>query len=312
MEQSRAPRSSVAPSRMAGRTKSAAFCGSGRMRNSSRMIIRSESDISARGARGYGLMKSTIARFASQLRRLLVPPASGIPPLPDLKNITQTKLSLFHDGKDAGALRFEMYLGPPDNPRYVKEPSGRATIPWEIYHPLGRITAIWGQFEVRMDLLTQLIGVATKTTPSQVRNFNKRKEQCRSCIKSYFAIYPDIVSFLDETLALAAQMHWRRNLLVHGEISTIATWIVGGELRFGLKASGRHNGKDITLEFYPDDFDQLYGNLAHCYGRFDFLTGREVNNPLLSSQDRQILLDFVVRNLPNLPTPSMLAHQPPP
>jgi hypothetical protein len=138
----------------------------------------------------------------------------------------------------------------------------------------------------------------------------QRKELCRSLIKSYFAPHPDIVSFLNETLTLAAQMHWRRNLLVHGEIATIATWIAGSELRFGLKASGRHNGKDITLEFYPDDFDQLYGNLAHCYGRFDFLAGREVNNPMLSSQDRQILLDFVLRNLPNLPTPPALAHQP--
>jgi hypothetical protein len=257
-------------------------------------------------------MKSTIwsrakrvalARFASQLRRLLTPPTPGIPPLPDLTDIMKTKLSLSHDGKNSGALRFEMYLGPPDNPRYVKEPSGRAAIPWEIYHPLGRVTAIWGQFEVRMDLLTQLIGAATKTTPPHVRNFNKRKELCRSLIKSYFAPHPDIVSFLDETLTLAAQMHWRRNLLVHGQIATIATWIAGGELRFGLKASGRHNGKDITLEFYPDDFDQLYGNLAHCYGRFDFLTGREVNNPMLSSQDRQTLLDFVVGNLTNLPTP---------
>jgi hypothetical protein len=73
-------------------------------------------------------MKSTIwlrakqgalARFASQLRKPLAPPTPGIPPLPDLTDTMQTKLSLFHDGKNSGALRFEMYLGPPDNPRYV-------------------------------------------------------------------------------------------------------------------------------------------------------------------------------------------------
>jgi hypothetical protein len=60
-----------------------------------------------------------LARFASQLRKPLAPPTPGIPPLPDLTDTMQTKLSLFHDGKNSGALRFEMYLGPPDNPRYV-------------------------------------------------------------------------------------------------------------------------------------------------------------------------------------------------
>jgi hypothetical protein len=158
-----------------------------------------------------------------------------------------------------------------------------------------------------MDLLTQLIGAATKTTLPYERNFKNRKQLCCRLIKSYFAPHPDIATFLDGTLTLAAQAQWKRNLLVHGKIATIATWIVGNELRFGLKASGRHNGKDITLEFYADDFDQLYGDLAHCYGRFDFLEGREVNNPMLSSQDRQRLLDFVLRNLPNLPTPPTLA-----
>ena len=185
---------------------------------------------------------------------------------------------------------------------------GRAAIPWEIYNPLGRVIAIWGQFELRMDLLTQLIGAATKTTLPYERNFKNRKQLCCRLIKSYFAPHPDIATFLDGTLTLAAQAQWKRNLLVHGKIATIATWIVGNELQFGLKASGRHNGKDITLEFYADDFDQLYGDLAHCYGRFDFLEGREVNNPMLSSQDRQRLLDFVLRNLPNLPTPPTLAR----
>jgi len=264
--------------------------------------------MSASGSRVFGFIKSTLTRIGAKLGGRAIAPSVGIPPLPDPSDIKETKLSLFHDGKTSGALRFEMYFGPPDDPRYIKEPSSRPAIPWEVYLPMGRIAATWGQFEVRMDMLINLL-VAATDAPSNIGrlNFRKRKELCRSLVMAYFSAHPDIVAFLDDTLTLAAQAHWRRNLLIHGEIATVATWKVGtSESKFGLRAKGRHNGKDVTLDFYRDDFDKLIGEIAHCYGRLDFLTGRDVNNPMLASGDKQILRDFVAKNLPNLATPPTL------
>src|SRR5271157_1523736 len=145
------------------------------------MISRSEAGMSASGSRVLDLIKSTLARIVVLWRQYLTTSAPGIPPLPDPSDIKETKLSLFHDGKTSGALRFEMYFGPPDDPRYIKEPSSRPAIPWEVYLPMGRIAATWGQFEVRMDMLINLL-VAATDAPSNIGrlNFRKRKELCRS------------------------------------------------------------------------------------------------------------------------------------
>lgn len=210
-----------------------------------------------------------------------------------------------YTGPDENGLRkvsVSLYLGPPLDEKLVKHPCGRPPIQYELYQILGLITMSWGGIEIRHD---ELIRSILKERPElhvdgwERLNFRKRREQCRKMIKEFFGgTAPSISEYLLKTLDLAAELYWKRNLLVHGEVSSYLGIGLGTEItRFGIKASGRHNGKEISLILFPSDLNIIYYELMHCYGRLDFLTGHEItNNPLLDAADLQRLRDFAIRN----------------
>ncbi len=221
---------------------------------------------------------------------------------------SQASIQLSENGKEIGA-RFEIYFGPVNEMKQIL-PSSRPPIPWEFYPIIGQITAVWGSFEVRLDLvigwLIKETGKTLNHDPTRL-NFRKRKELCKDLILLRFGASPAIPKFLTDVLSDAADLHWRRNLIVHGAISMVCEFVnvAPPRLRFMLRAEGRHNGKNLSQDYSFDNLENLYYKIAHLHGRLDFVVGREVDNPLLSSQDRQTLREFAENNLPSLPTPPM-------
>jgi hypothetical protein len=168
--------------------------------------------------------------------------------------ITASTTSIQPDEEGSGfAARFEFYFGPVNEKKRIL-PSSRPPIPWEFYPFIGQITAVWGGFEVRLDQVIDWLIHETGKRPDRDPhrlNFRKRKELCRDLIRDRFAESPSVVEYLDKVLSDAADLHWRRNLLVHGAISMVCEFInlSPPKMQLLLRADGRHNGKPVTQDY---------------------------------------------------------------
>jgi hypothetical protein len=204
-------------------------------------------------------------------------------------------------------IKIEFNLGPIDHSKLIR-PSARPQILYDFYPLIGQITTAWGTFEEPMDtLITWLIRETNSDIETRIDrlNFRKRKELCRKLIKIYFSPSPYIMSYLLKVLDDAADLQWRRNLLVHGHITYEADFMFTDPptTTMRLRVTGRHNGKEVVETYSIDDLEAIYYKSLHLIGRMQFVHGVNIENPLLSLPDKLILLNFALKNLQSPPTP---------
>jgi len=168
---------------------------------------------------------------------------------------------------------------------------------------IGQVAVYWGNFELKLnEILEALVaeGTPVKDLRWATRSFDQRKGLFRDRVTEHFSSHPNIVSHLLGIFDAASDLHWRRNIVIHGQfISTIAPY---SSTISKVRAFGIHKGNPIEAEVTEDFLDWLWHQIAMLTANLTdcFETEGERQHPL-SLQDRQTLRAFLDRNRPPRP-----------
>jgi hypothetical protein len=194
----------------------------------------------------------------------------------------------------------------------VKQPFAAPPIPDEICTWIGKLAITWSFIELQIDeLIAALAKVSVTPPPSNLErlNFKKRKELCRDLAKEVFSEDPQVLGTLQSILGDAADLHWRRNFILHGRLqSTLRAPEIlanGAPIGITIDARSRHNGRNTTLTFQDDGLERLFYDIGHVAGRLRNFVNAESGPAHLPSLEKQHLQDFLSANLPNPPTMQM-------
>lgn len=190
-----------------------------------------------------------------------------------------------------------------------KEPFSAPGMTEDFCATIGKIAITWAEVEYRLDKMIEALLHETGEVALgwERRNFKKRKELCKDLSKQAFAANPAIYSTLATILASAADLHWKRNFIMHGRLSIKVAFVPQSPKSFLTKqemsARSRHNGRDTTLYFSNESAEQLFVDIAHVSGRLLQLSTPEADVLGLALPDKARLRDFLRANHPNLPKP---------
>lgn len=145
----------------------------------------------------------------------------------------------------------------------VRRPFGAPPIPDVLCSWIGKLAVTWSLIELQLD---QLIGALLKASQTSGQdgwerlNFKKRKKLCRDLSKTFFAGAPSVISTLSSILGDAADLHWRRNLILHGPLSV--TLRVTQELDIEAILSAYSRRDDTTLTLTTTGVEDLFLRLG--------------------------------------------------
>ncbi len=159
-------------------------------------------------------------------------------------------------------------------------------IPEEIALLIGRVLFQWGAFEVRMNACIEQMLADISEPPEENwsgRSFKKRK----AYLKHVAALYLEDcdASYLADikgACGVAADLHWRRNLVAHGQYYMKA---VAGNAEYWAWSNYRGQLREIALT--EPILKKLWGDLAHFGGEF----GRIMYDLGAQFHDQELILD---------------------
>ena len=157
---------------------------------------------------------------------------------------------------------------------------------------IGTVAAQWGAFE---GLFAQMGRTLAEAAGDDERFANQKGFARRIVLVREYA---RLVKFskndaggkalLETILRTAADLHWRRNIVVHGEYGF--TWPPHSS-HAHARATGVHNGREVTIKLDHDTLTRLWHDIAHLGGemhRLGTLTG-EVEGGLGVIADDRLL-----------------------
>jgi hypothetical protein len=159
----------------------------------------------------------------------------------------------------------------------------------EITQLIGKIAAYWGAFEVRMDLLIKSIGATmSKDLPLgwERLGFKKRKEIFRSLIKEYTSImFPNLSETFASISEKAAEIHWRRNIIVHGYYDIVPG---AADSETGISpptffAKGQYKKKKYEIPLTSEFLEKIWHDISHLIG--DLLVAIKQMGGVMSTPD---------------------------
>jgi hypothetical protein len=189
----------------------------------------------------------------------------------------------------------------------VKRPFNAPPIPDGLCGWIGKLAITWSLVELQLDQLIKALLEASHTSAPdgwERRDFKKRKELCRDLAKTFFAGASSVISHLCTILDTAANLHWRRNIILHGTLSVTLT-AMQDPGRVWIEAtlsahSRRYSG--TTLVFNTSDVEDLFYEIGHVSGLLNqFMTVGDAPSSI-ASDDISRLQDFLRDNLPIPPT----------
>jgi hypothetical protein len=197
----------------------------------------------------------------------------------------------------------------------VKEPFAGVPTTDAMCGWIGKVAITWSELELRLDeMISALLKGTSTESPSNIDrlNFKKRKELCRSLAKKMFENSPNVLAVLSKILGDSADLHWRRNFVVHGRLKTTLYVTSHGNPSRGIppkidaniSVSSRHNGQQKTLTVTTGGMEKLFYDIGYALGRLIQFSTPDTQVPGLSSFDKDQLRNFLVSNHPNLPSRS--------
>ncbi len=178
------------------------------------------------------------------------------------------------------------------NRNKLKSPSWVPGIPSDFWPVIGQLAVCWGGFENQMN---ELIAALLRATGEEVE-------------AAQFKAQPLIVDHIRKAVATAAQVHWRRNMILHGDVTCRVTGTAQRPC-ITLETVGRHNGKDRVLNYTTGEIEDLFYEVIHATALLRF-GPLDLDALRLSSPDTQTLRDFAASNLPH-PNEAMRPNPPP-
>lgn len=189
----------------------------------------------------------------------------------------------------------------------VKQPFGAPPIPDDFCAWVGKIAITWGLVELHIDSLIAALESETGEPPTAKRqNFKKRRERCKNLSKRAFASNQTVTTTINKILSDAAEVQWKRNLIMHGQLKSKLYVRDGGKINFRIEGEliikGYHNSKEVTLYYSVNDVEHLFYTIAHICGRLEQLVTLDAVIPEISSRDKLRLRSFLLANFPTSPT----------
>ncbi len=134
---------------------------------------------------------------------------------------------------------------------------------------IGRITAYWGDFENKLNLLlADLLKKTERNEPNWERmSFENRKKLLKQILASIRFEHNDVEGQdrIAKVLGKASDLQWKRNAITHGVYrvtiaphSHMASW----------RAESFHNGRAVTVHLDPASLGKLWHDIAHLSGEF--------------------------------------------
>jgi len=157
---------------------------------------------------------------------------------------------------------------------------------------VGFIAVSWSEFEQLFDkFLAAMIAVNGSNLSHWERlNFRKRRELFRNEMKTALTAMPEVSKFLNDFTHDAARFHWKRNLLLHGRLTTSMK-----NKTYVLHASGRHNGRFVEFGVSLDDIDNLRHEVAQLSGRMDAILTPHYDHGLFPSHETSLLQELLLK-----------------
>jgi hypothetical protein len=182
------------------------------------------------------------------------------------------------------------------NEAKIKSPSWAPLIPSEFWPYVGQLAVCWGGFENQMNELISALLRATEIDASgwERASFKKRRGMCLKLTAMNFADHPEIIAHIRKAIVVAANVHWRRNLILHGDVTCRVTG-TAQRPHVTLEACGRHNGKDRILNYTAGQIEDLFYEVIHATALLRFGPG-DLEALRLASRDTQTLRDFAALN----------------
>jgi len=189
----------------------------------------------------------------------------------------------------------------PVDTRRIKKPSSLFSAPINFLIPAGRVVLSWSGVEQSMDrLIARMLIVVGQPEPGwEHRNFRKRKKLFRDLVKIAFHDNSFLESYALEIMNDAATLYWKRNVITHGKI---IMEMARSTREIRLIATGKHNGKAVSIRVLPDELEQIFYDIAHVNGRLSQFLRGDPKIPGASSLDIRFLRDFSQNSHPISPS----------
>ncbi|WP_152528060.1 hypothetical protein [Sphingobium lactosutens] len=172
---------------------------------------------------------------------------------------------------------------------YLKSPFKSITLPPPFIEPVGNLILAWGMIE---ECVNNLIERLQKTTDLNVNerwkreNYSKRAQILRKALNKYLSLYPKSKSYLVDMMNVTSPINWKRNLLVHGQVSIGVMLKPDGNHYHYCGVAGVHNGKAVALKLSIHDIKVMYYDLGHVAAKFsDLSQGCDHAATILPSRD---------------------------
>jgi hypothetical protein len=212
--------------------------------------------------------------------------------------------------------------------RYLKagEFSLVIPIPDELVTLIGRIAIGWGGFEQRMDAVIENVHASlAKTPPGNWRRwaFRRRKTLFKEITAEYTKImFPNEVDVFNEIANRSGDLHWRRNIVVHGYVTVdgkLTKELGGSPITPVFVATGTHKGRDVRILLDMETLTKLQHDIYYLGGKLMAAIFRMGGNlvtgsPELVVADTEFLQDpqsgsFQFLPTPNIPPPLSLSSR---
>jgi hypothetical protein len=140
-------------------------------------------------------------------------------------------------------------------------------IPDGILRLIGLVAAHWGTFEVVLNKLIEASYVAIGGAPDgwQRLGFAKRKKLFVDIVRNDLKnTFPAAASNYIKIAGDAADLHWQRNIVVHGLYRV--TFPPAGSESPTFWAEGTHNGNEVKIPIDVPTLEKLWHGIAHLTG----------------------------------------------
>jgi hypothetical protein len=184
-------------------------------------------------------------------------------------------------------------------------------VPEDFLPAFGLIGVGWSSFDAEFnDFLGAMFQVNGTTPPPghwRRAEFRKRVATFRDEMAVAFGAHPGVLKELDRVLCMASELHWKRNVLLHGRLGVTVTPL-GKPI---MVAEGKHNGREVKLELDHDALLDIAHGFPMITGGLAALTMAQAAHTLqqLSSQEKSALRTFGLTTGLTLPSREELEAQ---
>lgn len=202
--------------------------------------------------------------------------------------------------QDKAAPTYELVQITSIDPSKIIDPFDTFPIDDLFYRHTGMIALTWSRVESQLNSLILALQ-KSQNVPQIVEktSFKKRKELCKSLGELAFKIHPSIFNELFGILADAADLQWKRNFVLHGEIRNELEAVGEAKIKSTLFATSTYNNSEITLSFSVNDLENLFYRIANVSGRLCRFSAIDSDIPGFSFEETNWLHSWIYTNHPS-------------